>query len=125
MVVDDDPAVREMLIRVLLSVGYRTFPAANGRQAVQAWAASDFDLVLLDLAMAEQDGWTTLARLRQKDPGVRAIIITAWPHQEEKARRAGAVQCFEKPLDFTALLGAVAELFATSKPAGNTNVLSN
>lgn len=108
IVVDDDTPVREMLVRVLTEAGYQAFPADSGRQALEVLAAHQIDLALVDLAMPGENGWSALAAMRQRHPALRAIIITAWPHQQAAARAAGASACFEKPLDFPELLAAIA-----------------
>lgn len=110
LVVDDDPAVREMLARVLSEAGYDTLAAENGREALRVTANHRCDAALLDLGLGAEDGWTTLKQLRQREPALRVIIITAWPNQHQAAAKAGADACFEKPLEFAQLLDAIARL---------------
>lgn len=112
MVVDDDLAVREMLVRGLTDAGYLAFPAAGRRQAFRILGAIDFDLVLLDVGIPKEDSWATLTRLRRQLPGLLIVAVTARPHQHAAARSAGATSCFEKPLEFPELLRAIAQLFA-------------
>ena len=112
LVVDDDRAVREMVVRVLTGEGYSARQAANGDEALKISAAVPLDLVLLDLGLPGKNGWETLANLTRLKPRLAVIIITAWPDQGPAARAAGASGLFEKPLDFPVLLRTVASLLA-------------
>ena len=103
-----------MLARVLVESGYDAVPAATGDEAMRALAGlGSVDLALVDVELPGESGWTTLAAMRRQAPALQAIIITAWPHQHEVARAAGALGCFEKPLDFTGLLKAIDRALAT------------
>ena len=112
LVVDDDPAVREMLVRVLTGEGYSTCEAANGDEALRISAAVRPDLVLLDLGLPGQSGWDILANLTRPKPGLAVVIITAWPNQAPAAQAAGASALLEKPLDFPMLLQTIAGFLA-------------
>jgi len=112
LVVDDDPAVREMLVRVLTGEGYSAREAANGDEAQRMAAAVQPDLVLLDLGLPGKNGWDILANLVRLKPGLAVVIITAWPDQAPAAQAAGASALLEKPLDFPILLRTIAGLLA-------------
>ena len=112
LVVDDDRAVREMLVRVLIGDGYLALPAADGPEALKSAATIRFDLVLLDLGMPGWDGWKTFENLARQHPGLAVIIITAKPDQRAIADAAGVRALFEKPLDFPELLQTVGQLLA-------------
>jgi CheY-like chemotaxis protein len=118
LVVDDDPAVREMLARVLEGDGYAAAQAANGSEALRLAAELAPDLVLLDLGMPGKSGWETLSELNRGPRRPTVVIITARPDQATAARALGAAAHFEKPLDFAVLLQTVADLLAA--PAGRT-----
>src|SRR4051794_28525688 len=96
LVVEDDPATREMLRRMLERDGWSVSEAANGRAGLERVAASPPDLVLLDLMMPELDGFGFVERLRAQ-PAWRAIpvlVVTAKdPTDEERRRLNGKVQC--------------------------------
>ncbi len=108
LVVDDDPVVCEMLARVLAGDGYSTRQARNGDEALRIASGFPVDLVLLDLGLPGKSGWDTLAALTRDNPRLEVIIITARPDQAPMARALGVGTLFEKPLDFTVLLQAVA-----------------
>jgi signal transduction histidine kinase/CheY-like chemotaxis protein len=79
LVVEDDPATREMLRRMLQREGWAVDEAANGRLGLTRVAAAPPDLILLDLMMPELDGFGFVERLRA-EPAWRAIpvlVVTA------------------------------------------------
>jgi DNA-binding NarL/FixJ family response regulator len=94
LIADDHPIVREGLAAVLSTqpdfevVG----EAATGLEVVERAASLRPDILLLDLEMPELDGVEALRRLRAADPGVRAIVFTAFDTDERivEAVRAGA-----------------------------------
>jgi DNA-binding response OmpR family regulator len=104
LLVDDDPGVREMLGRVLEDQGYLVLPAGNGRDALDLAAATEIDLVLLDLNLPLKNGWDTFEQITTDNPLMPVVIITARPNQILTALAAGAGALMEKPLDFPKLL---------------------
>src|SRR5260221_4988675 len=81
LIVDDDPAIRKMLVEVLSLEGYATETAVNGRDALDKLATSGPRIVLLDLLMPEVDGRGVVEGL-DADPaereGHRFILVSAW-----------------------------------------------
>ena len=117
LVVDDDEAVRTGLRCVLVSEGYEVRTACNGLEAVQDLAKLPADLVLVDMNMPVQNGWSTIARLRSLQPDLPIIIITARPDQLRAARAAG-LELMEKPLDLPILMERISVLTnQAQKPA--------
>lgn len=99
LLVDDEPAIRQMLTRLLTEEGYNVLPAGNGIEALEFVSHEDFDLVLLDLNMSGLDGWDTYEQLASRNPMLPVIIITARPNQRFFALAAGTGALMEKPLD--------------------------
>lgn len=114
LLVDDEPAVREMVGRVLAQEGYRVLTAANGAEAVAMAAADSVDAALLDLNLPGQSGWDTFERLTTTDPFLAVVIITARPNQLLTAINAGVSALLEKPLDFETLLKTVRQVLTES-----------
>jgi DNA-binding response OmpR family regulator len=112
MLVDDDPAIRHILLRLLSEEDYFVLTAADGVEALELANATKFDLVLLDLNMPIKDGWQTFEQLTTKDPTLPIIIITARPNQFFSALAAGVGALLEKPLDFTKLFQTIRNLLA-------------
>ncbi len=79
LIVEDDPATRDLLHRVLENHGWKTFVAENGRRGLEAIAAHTPDLILLDLMMPEMDGFEFLNALKQYPHGrsIPVVVMTA------------------------------------------------
>ena len=79
LIVEDDPATRELLKRVLEHQGWKTFVAENGRRGLEAIAAHPPDLILLDLMMPEMDGFEFLNALKQYPlwRSIPVVVMTA------------------------------------------------
>jgi CheY-like chemotaxis protein len=110
LLVDDDPAIRQILVRLLTEEDYLVLSAANGVEALVLNSSAKFDLVLLDLNMPLKDGWETFEQLSSKNPLLPIILITARPNQFFPALAAGVGALMEKPLDFTRLFQTIHEL---------------
>ena len=103
LVVDDEEAIREVISTLLEAQGYRCTVCANGRLGLEAFRKDTFDLVLSDIVMPEMDGLKLLAELRQDDPDVPVIMVTAM-HDISialEAIRAGAYDYILKPFERT------------------------
>jgi class 3 adenylate cyclase len=108
LVVDDDPANRELLTRLLAPHGPRVTAVADGREALHQIESGDFDLVLLDLLMPEMDGLEVLEALRRTRSAAElpVIMVTSLESREDvvAALRAGANDYVTKPVDLPVVL---------------------
>jgi RNA polymerase sigma-70 factor (ECF subfamily) len=117
LVVEDDPAIREMVVEVLAGEGYRAVPAPDGATALAILdgAGPALGAVLLDLRLPDMDGRTLAARLRARPPGAPPLIVfTAAPPAEAAADAValGAAGFVTKPFDLDVLLDVVARCLA-------------
>lgn len=103
LLTDDDPAIRQILLRLLTEEGYSVLTASNGVEALELARVTKFDIVLLDLNMPVKDGWETFEQLSQRQPLLPIILITARPNQLFPALASGVVALLEKPLDLAKL----------------------
>jgi len=117
LLADDDPALRQILPRLLTSEGYNVQTAANGIEALKLATETEFDLVLLDLTMPGKDGWETFEQLSSKIPALPIILITARPNQLFSAMSAGVGALIEKPLDFDKLFFTIRALLEEAAEA--------
>jgi len=101
LIVDDDDGMRRLLVRVLGREGYEPLAVASGREALAELAADPFDLVVTDIQMPEMDGVALLHRIKEFDPGLPVIVITAYGTVENavEALRAGAYHYLTKPFE--------------------------
>ncbi|MCC7261839.1 MAG: sigma-54-dependent Fis family transcriptional regulator [Candidatus Latescibacteria bacterium] len=101
LIVDDMPAVLEVLRRVLENAGYLALVATSGEEALRLAVEERPDLVLLDVLLPDLNGFEVCGRLKE-EPLTRAIpvvFLTAQPETEEviKGFRAGGVDYIIKP----------------------------
>ena len=89
LVVEDDPATREVVRRALERDGWIVSEAENGRAALDSLSRATPDLVVLDLMMPEMDGFEFVAELRRTEAGRRipVVVVTAKEVTEEDRRR--------------------------------------
>lgn len=98
LVIEDDPGVRRLLVRFLVSKGCVVDEAADGRAGLEALRGGPFDAVVCDVTMPELDGvrlWQEARRsgLAQR---TRFVLVSALPLDLAKADRAG-VRYLPKP----------------------------
>jgi two-component system response regulator AtoC len=112
LIVDDEEMQREMLHGFLVKQGYAVQVAASGEEAIELFDQNGFDLALLDHRMDGMSGDELLAHLKQKNPMVRAIMITAYASVDTAVRvmRLGADDFLEKPVDLAILLAKIEEI---------------
>lgn len=77
LVADDDPYLRDFLLRFLTEEGYDVETAVDGPQALAMVTASPPDLLITDLLMPGLTGWSVYARVRTQVPGLPILIISA------------------------------------------------
>jgi two-component system response regulator MprA len=107
LLVDDDPAVREGLRRVLMSGGWEIISAAGGEEALEYLQAHQPDLMITDLSMAAVSGWDLLFHENLQRPDLPIFVITALPLTSTGGADRFAHEFFQKPIDLDALLAAV------------------
>jgi FixJ family two-component response regulator len=105
LVVDDEPAARKGLEKLLELEGYRVVTAASGDEALTIAPELAPDVVVTDLKMPGMDGIELLERLHELDVELPVIMVTAFGDvgSAVKAMRAGAFNFLTKPVDFDAL----------------------
>ena len=101
LVVDDDKAIRDSLRMILQYAKYDVHFAEDGASALSQLAASQFDLVLLDIKMAGMDGLEVLRKVKENEPELPAVMISGHGTIETavEATRMGAFDFLQKPLD--------------------------
>jgi CheY-like chemotaxis protein len=90
LVVDDQPAGRQMLTDLLAPLGFQIQTAANGREALEQWHQWQPHLIWMDLAMPEMDGKTAIRHIREalrtapRKVQSKILVFTAHGFQEDR-----------------------------------------
>lgn len=110
LLLDDNPAIRQVLLRLLADEDYNVSPAADDAEALKCAATSKFDLILLDLNLPDEKGRKAFEQIKAANPQIPVIVITARPDQFASALAGGAGVLLEKPMDFVKLFDTIHEL---------------
>jgi DNA-binding response OmpR family regulator len=118
LVVDDEPDVRSLLKDMLERSGCLVQTAVDGKEALRVLFDVRPQLIILDIAMPEMDGWQTLERIRDITD-VPVLMLTAHDGELEVVRglRSGADDYVRKPFGRQELLARVTALLRRSASA--------
>ncbi|HUZ11686.1 MAG TPA: ATP-binding protein [Caulobacteraceae bacterium] len=124
----EDNATNQLVLKTLMgAAGIHPVMVANGREALDAWEAQTWDIILMDIQMPEIDGVeaTRLIRRRERESGraftpIVAVTANAMTHQLAEYAAAGMDGVVAKPIDLGALLSAMEQALSAgaAAPAG-------
>jgi CheY-like chemotaxis protein len=116
LVVDDDPAIREILAELLADEGYRVDTAKNGADALGVLReGGSFCVVLLDLMMPVMDGWE-FRQAQKADPeldGIPVIVFSGTDNLARQVHDLSVAEYLEKPIDAERLLACIGQYCRT------------
>jgi len=109
LIVDDSAMARRTMRHILESAGYEVAEESDGLNALERYFLEKPDLVMLDLVMKGMYGLDVLMKLREMDPHVKVIVVTAdiQTSSQDLVRDAGGVAFINKPFDKHDILSAV------------------
>jgi two-component system chemotaxis response regulator CheY len=109
LVVDDSGLARRTARQILERAGYQVTEAEDGMAALERYALEKPDLVLLDHVMRGMYGLDVLTKLRELDPHVRVVVVSAdiQKPSRESAAEGGAVAFVNKPVEEAELVTVV------------------
>ena len=126
LVVDDEAAVRTLILMVLRRYGYQLLAAGDGEEAVQMFTEKkgQIDLVFLDMTMPKLSGRDTFKKLREIDPAIKVVVSSGYPidldvfASEMGMPAQGFVQ---KPYEAAELARTVRNVLDGKDPAGKAD----
>lgn len=109
LIVEDDEKIARVIQLELDYEGYETEIAYTGKEALDKYEASSFDLVLLDVMIPELNGLEVLRRIRLKDDQIKVIMLTARDAVMDKVSGldSGANDYMTKPFEVEELLARI------------------
>lgn len=109
LIVDDEKNIRRTLAMILSSEGYFTDEASNAQEAFDKLKKSEYDLILLDVKLPDDDGIRMIDEIKKINPEAYIIMISGHANIQNavEAIKKGAYDFFEKPLDRERVLIAI------------------
>jgi CheY-like chemotaxis protein len=110
LVIDDNPAVVDIVVACLGEEGYTVLSALTSDEGLQLVTLFQPDLVLLDVALPGLNGIEVLKQIRAINPAISVIMVTGNtdPQLAREALELGAIACVDKPFDLISLRRVVA-----------------
>jgi len=119
LLIEDEDAVRALVLKVLTNHGYKVITAANGREGVEEWErhGESVDLVLTDVVMPDMGGPEAVQRMREDRPELPVLFTSGYTEHEGISRglAAGRVRLLQKPFTPAALLREVARTLQSAR----------
>ncbi|PHY14235.1 hybrid sensor histidine kinase/response regulator [Caulobacter sp. B11] len=122
LVVDDNPTNRRILAALLEPFGVRCGFATNGQEAIEAWRAQPWDMILMDIHMPGMDGVDAARSIRLEEAGqglrripIIAVTASVLSHESAQYRAAGMDDVLAKPIE-TASLASTLDRWMGERP---------
>jgi CheY-like chemotaxis protein len=117
LVIDDDEAMRRLILRVLGAGGHVLLEAENGQQGLKLLEEQRPDLIITDILMPRKEGIETIREVAGLSPGTKIIAISGGGGSDnlmflDMARTFGAHAALAKPFRAEELIETVARLLA-------------
>ena len=112
LVVDDEPSIRDLLVRALALADYEVDVAANGHDALDRVREHGCHLLITDIEMPEMNGLTLISEARRLTPRLPAIVMTGCSTEVTaiEAANIGVSGYFTKPFKIPKVLAATARV---------------
>jgi len=117
LVAEDNPAVREFIVRSLTSVGHKVTAAADGQQGLDILTREKFDVLVTDIVMPNMDGIALAMKAVRLFPDLRIVMISGYAQERMRAHNLDALvhRIIAKPFSLEEICAAVKN--ALSLPA--------
>ena len=114
LLAEDDPAVRELMSRLLTALGFDVVVAVNGQEAVELFqsATEEINLIVTDIRMPVMDGHEAVRRIGMMKPAIRVIFMSS----SDAACPEGAA-FLAKPFTIAEVRECISNVLADSPPA--------
>lgn len=119
LLVEDEIAMREALVPLLESRGYRVECAADGEEGLRKALDEEFHLVLLDVMLPKLDGFAVCRELRRRKKSIPVLMVTARGELDDRVKglEGGADDYLIKPFSGKELVARMRALLRRTQPA--------
>ena len=126
LVADDTPSIRNTLSILLAEEGHTVRLAANGEEALAEYAKRRPDMLLLDIMMPKKNGYRVLKQIRQNDPSLPIIFLSAKGSSADIALglNLGSDDYLPKPFDRNVLISRIRAVFRRTRGVASAAVAS-
>ncbi len=109
LVAEDNPAVREFVVRALTGAGHEVTTAADGRAALDELARANFQVLVTDIVMPHLDGIALALKATSQNPDLRVVMISGYAQERMRAHNIDALihRIIAKPFSIDEICGAV------------------
>ncbi|MFH1673578.1 MAG: response regulator [Pseudomonadota bacterium] len=123
LVIEDDIMVSDVLEEMLSSVGHDVITAPNGREGIERFKNSRFDMVFTDLGMPEMSGWDVARFIKDTAPNMPIAMITGWGAEfdQKQLRDAGIDLVVAKPFSIDHIVHLVDKATELKEAAAESN----
>jgi len=113
LIVDDDVALRMLMLRILRRSGYTSLTATSTGEARELMKSERFGVLVTDLRMFAEDGIELVRHAKDNYPDVFSIVVTGFAddEMEDRVQRAGAYALLRKPFEAPELAALVERAF--------------
>jgi CheY-like chemotaxis protein/putative methionine-R-sulfoxide reductase with GAF domain len=122
LIIDDQPIITDLLVDILLGMGYSSEVALGGKEGLKIFAKDGFDLVITDLGMPDISGWEVSRSVKELNPSVPVILITGFGVDPDpgKMRDSGVDFIINKPFQIDRLEKIIKQMISLKKDGGAT-----
>lgn len=120
LIMDDEPALRNIVYNILKPLGHQMFTAEDGKQAIEIAHKEIPDLAMLDMRVPDMDGLEVLAELKKINPSIRAIMLSGFGDVDTAvgALKQGAFDYISKPFKVDEVMKVVNKALAAGQQGG-------
>jgi len=121
LVIEDEPSIRKITVRILTSAGYEVLEASSGSEGLRTWRETGADLIVTDLRMSDMSGMDVIDALGDTAPDLPVIVVSGdtgghdGPLRDAIASRP--ITLLRKPFRAGDLLAMVSQALDADPPA--------
>jgi DNA-binding NtrC family response regulator len=117
LIVDDEPSILKMLADMIKILGYESYQASNGMDAVEIFQqhADEIAIVFLDILMPKMNGFQVYEEIKKINPDVKVVVISGYTNEPEILNfiAQNKLRFFRKPFHIEDVVDAIKKILET------------